>query len=319
MTESAEEGQTPLFCDGKRYNQLSRHLKETFGQKVYKVTLDAGFSCPNRDGKISKIGCIFCDDSGSFSQAHDNLLPIKEQLETGIETLSTRFGAKKFISYFQAYSNTYAPVKTLEATYSQALGHKDVVGISIGTRPDCVDKEKIELIANIAQDYYTWVEYGLQSIHDKTLDFINRGHHAREFYDAVEMTQGKNINICAHVIIGLPNESREDVLHTAREISRLGIQGVKIHLLCILKGTPMEKMYNEGKIRMFEEDEYIETVCDFLELLPPEMTIHRLAGNGLKKILVAPRWLPKKFELLNKIDTELTKRGGVQGIKHRSI
>lgn len=313
MTTPAEEGQNPLFCDGKRYNQFSRHLKETFGQKVYKVTLDAGFSCPNRDGKISKIGCIFCDDSGSFSQAHDNLLPIKTQLETGIETLSNRFGAKKFISYFQAYSNTYAPVKVLENTYSQSLGHKDVVGISIGTRPDCVDKDKINLISDIAQDYYTWVEYGLQSIHDKTLDFINRGHHAREFYDAVDLTQGRNINICAHVIIGLPNESREDILHTAREISRLGIHGVKIHLLCILKGTPMERMYDEGKIRMFEEDEYIDTVCDFLEVLPPEMTIHRLAGNGLKKILVAPRWLPKKFELLNKIDAELERRGSAQG------
>jgi radical SAM protein (TIGR01212 family) len=313
MTQQAKMGENGSFCDEKKYNQFSRHLKELFGQKVYKVTLDAGFSCPNRDGKISKIGCIFCDDSGSFSQAHDNLMPIKDQLETGIETLSNRFGAKKFISYFQAYSNTYAPVKVLENTYTQALGHKDVVGLSIGTRPDCVDKDKIALISDIAQDYYTWVEYGLQSIHDKTLDFINRGHHAREFYDAVEMTQGKNIKICAHVIIGLPGETKEDILETAKTLTRLGIDGVKIHLLCILKGTPMEKMYTEGKIRMFEEDEYIETVCDFLEVLPPEMTIHRLAGNGLKKILVAPRWLPKKFELLNKIDAELEKRGSFQG------
>ncbi|MDD3419148.1 MAG: TIGR01212 family radical SAM protein [Candidatus Gastranaerophilales bacterium] len=313
MNPKGEMGNQNSFSDNKKYNQFSRHLKELFGQKVYKVTLDAGFSCPNRDGKISKIGCIFCDDSGSFSQAHDHLLPIKNQLETGIETLSGRFGAKKFISYFQAYSNTYAPVKVLESTYAQALGHKDVVGLSIGTRPDCVDKDKINLISDIAKDHYTWVEYGLQSIHDKTLDFINRGHHAREFYDAVELTQGKNINICAHVIIGLPNESKDDILQTAKEISRLGIDGVKIHLLCILKGTPMERMYNNGEIRMFEEDEYIETVCDFLELLPPEMTIHRLAGNGLKKILVAPRWLPKKFELLNKIDTELDRRGSYQG------
>lgn len=316
MNPKGEMGNQTSFSDNKKYNQFSRHLKELFGQKVYKVTLDAGFSCPNRDGKISKIGCIFCDDSGSFSQAHDNLLPIKNQLETGIETLSNRFGAKKFISYFQAYSNTYAPVKVLESTYSQALGHKDVVGLSIGTRPDCVDKDKINLISDIAQDYYTWVEYGLQSIHDKTLDFINRGHHAREFYNAVEITQGKNINICAHVIIGLPNESKEDILQTAKEISHLGLDGVKIHLLCILKGTPLEKIYNEGKIRMFEEDEYIETVCDFLELLPPEMTIHRLAGNGLKKILVAPRWLPKKFELLNKIDAELDRRNSWQGKLH---
>lgn len=313
MTFTAKEGKKSLFCDGKRYNQFSRHLKEIFGQKVYKITLDAGFSCPNRDGKISTAGCIFCDDSGSFSQAHSNLLSVEDQLETGIETISSRFGAKKFISYFQAYSNTYAPVKFLENTYSKALGHKDVVGLSIGTRPDCVDKDKIGLISDIAQDYYTWVEYGLQSIHDRTLDFINRGHHAREFYNAIELTQGKGINICAHVIIGLPNESREDILQTAKEISRLGIDGVKIHLLCVLKGTALEKMYSDGKIRIFDENEYIETVCDFLEILPPEMTIHRLAGNGLKDILVAPKWLAKKFDTLNKIDTELERRESFQG------
>lgn len=303
----------PSFCCDKRYNQFSAHLKELFGQKVYKVTLDAGFSCPNRDGSLSTKGCIFCDDSGSFSQAHDCKMPVKDQLEKGIETLSGRFGAKKFISYFQAYSNTYAPVKVLEKTYTKALEHKDVVGLSIGTRPDCVDENKIALISDIAQDYYTWIEYGLQSIHDKTLDFINRGHHARDFYNAVELTQNKSINICAHVIIGLPNETREDILQTAKALADLGIDGVKIHLLCVLKNTPLEKMYNDGQIRIFEEDEYIETVCDFLEILPPEMTIHRLAGNGLKKDLIAPRWLPKKFELLNKITDELTKRESWQG------
>jgi len=303
----------PEYSDGKRYNQFSRHLKETFGEKVYKVTLDAGFSCPNRDGKISATGCIFCDDSGSFSQAHSNKIPIKDQLETGIDTLSERFGAKKFISYFQAYSNTYAPVKILGKTYSQALGHKDVVGISIGTRPDCVDKDKIALISDIAQDYYTWIEYGLQSIHNKTLDFINRGHHAEDFIKAVEMTKNKNIKICTHVIIGLPNESREDILQTAKTLADIGIDGVKIHLLCVLKNTPLEKMYNEGKILVMKEDEYIQTVCDFLEILPAKMTIHRLAGNGLKKLLIAPNWIGKKLATLNKIDAELARRGSFQG------
>lgn len=313
MTQETKQAEMPSFCYDKRYNQFSAHLKELFGQKVYKVTLDAGFSCPNRDGKLSTEGCIFCDDSGSFSQAHNCKMPVKDQLEVGIETLSNRFGAKKFISYFQAYSNTYAPVKVLEKTYVKALEHKDVVGLSIGTRPDCVDKDKITLISDIAQDYYTWVEYGLQSIHDKTLDFINRGHHARDFYDAVELTQNKNINICAHVIIGLPNESRKDILQTAKALADSGIGGVKIHLLCVQRNTPLEKMYNNGEIRLFEEDEYIETVCDFLEILPPEMTIHRLAGNGLKKDLIAPRWLPKKFELLNKITDELKRRESWQG------
>ena len=316
MNQKAKQDEACLFCDGKKYNQFSRHLKETFGEKVYKVTLDAGFSCPNRDGKISTIGCIFCDDSGSFSQAHDNKIPIKDQLEIGIETMAKRFGAKKFISYFQAYSNTYAPVKNLEKIYLQALGHKDVVGLSIGTRPDCVDMNKIALISDIAKDYYTWIEYGLQSIHDKTLDFINRGHHVEDFLKAVEITKNKNIKICSHVIIGLPNESREDILQTAKTLADLGVDGVKIHLLCILKNTPMEKMYNNGSIKIMDEEEYIDTVCDFLEILPPEMTIHRLAGNGLSKILVAPLWLGKKFDTLNKIDAELERRGSFQGKLH---
>lgn len=313
MEQEAKKDETGLFCDGKKYNQFSRHLKETFGEKVYKVTLDAGFSCPNRDGKISTTGCIFCDDSGSFSQAHDNKIPIKDQVEIGIETMSKRFGAKKFISYFQAYSNTYAPVKHLEKIYSQSLGHKDVVGLSIGTRPDCVDENKIALISDIAKDYYTWIEYGIQSIHNKTLDFINRGHHAEEFLKAVEITKNKNIKICSHVIIGLPGESREDILQTAKVLAGLGIDGIKIHLLCILKNTPLERMYNNGEIKLMPEEEYIETVCDFLEILPPEMTIHRLAGNGLSKILVAPQWLGKKFDTLNKIDIELEKRNSFQG------
>lgn len=297
----------------KKYNQFSRHLKEIFGTKVYKVTLDAGFNCPNRDGTVSDTGCIFCDDSGSFSQAHSNTMPVVQQLETGIENLSNRFGAKKFISYFQAYSNTYAPVDKLEKIYTEALGHKDVVGLSIGTRPDCVDKDKIQLISDIAQDTYTWIEYGLQSIQDKTLDFINRGHDSKAFIDAVKMTQNKNINICTHVIIGLPGESKKDIMETAKVLADLGIDGVKIHLLCILENTPLAKMYEKGDIALLSEKEYIEACCDFMEVLPPSTTIHRLAGNGLKKILIAPRWLPKKFELLNRIDDEFERRGSYQG------
>lgn len=297
----------------KKYNQFSRHLKETFGTKVYKVTLDAGFSCPNRDGTVGQAGCIFCDEGGSFSQAHDHKLSVKEQLETGVENLSNRFKAKKFISYFQAYSNTYGPISHLEKIYRESLEHPDVVGLSIGTRPDCVDKDKINLISNIAQDKYTWIEYGLQSIHNKTLDFINRGHDSQSFIKAVEMTQNKNINICAHVIIGLPGENRKDIMQTAKALADLGIDGVKIHLLCILENTPLAKMYEKGNIALLSEQEYIESVCDFLEVLPPSTTIHRLAGNGLKKILVAPRWLPKKFELLNRIDNEFDKRDSYQG------
>lgn len=297
----------------KRYNQYSAHLKQKFGVKVYKITLDAGFSCPNRDGSISDGGCIFCDDGGSFSQAHSNLLSIEEQLEAGVENLSNRFKAKKFMSYFQAYSNTYKPVEELEKIYKSALKHPDIVGISIGTRPDCVDKEKLELISDFKEDYYTWIEYGLQSIHDKTLKAINRGHDFDCFLRAYEMSKESGLNVCAHVILGLPGETKEDMLKTAQKLAELKVDGVKIHMLCALEGTKLSDMYNEGKISFISEDDYLNTVCDFLEILPPETTIHRLAGNGLKKNLIAPRWLGKKLDSLNKIDRELERRNSYQG------
>lgn len=307
-----------MFFNGtdKRYNQYSAHLKNKFGAKVYKVTLDAGFSCPNRDGKISTGGCIFCDDGGSFSQAHSNILSIEEQLETGIETLSTRFKAKKFMSYFQAYSNTYKPTKELEKIYKSALKHPDIVGLSIGTRPDCIDKEKCKLISSFKDDYYTWVEYGLQSIHDKTLEAINRGHDFNCFMKAHEMSKNEGINVCAHVILGLPGETTEDMLETAKKLAEIKVDGVKIHMLCALEGTKLSKMYEAGEISFMSEEDYLNTVCDFLEILPPETTIHRLAGNGLKKNLIAPKWLGKKLDALNKIDRELEKRNSHQGASY---
>lgn len=313
----------------KRYNQYSAHLKGKFGVKVYKVTLDAGFSCPNRDGGVNitlnpdmclesengkvQRGCIFCDDGGSFSQAHSNLLSIEEQLETGIKALSERFKAKKFMSYFQAYSNTYKPAKELEKIYTSALKHPDVVGLSIGTRPDCVDKEKLKLISEFKDDYYTWIEYGLQSIHDKTLKAINRGHDFDCFLKAYDMAKNVGINVCAHVILGLPGETKEDMLKTAQKLAELKVDGVKIHMLCALEGTKLSQMYEKGEASFMSEEEYINTVCDFLEILPPETTIHRLAGNGLKKNLIAPRWLGKKLDALNKIDRELERRNSWQG------
>lgn len=324
-----------MFNDtNKRYNQYSAHLKNKFGVKVYKVTLDAGFSCPNRDGggngdkcilnpdmclqdaNGNKItGCIFCDDGGSFSQAHSNLLSIEEQLEIGVKTLSERFKAKKFMSYFQAYSNTYKPLEELKNIYPSALKHPDVVGLSIGTRPDCVDREKLKLISEFKDDYYTWIEYGLQSIHDKTLKAINRGHDFDCFLRAYEQSKEVGLNVCAHVILGLPGETKEDMLKTAEKLAELKVDGVKIHMLCALEGTLLSKMYEEGKISFMSEDEYLNTVCDFLEILPAETTIHRLVGNGLSKSLIAPLWLSKKFDALNKIDREFERRNSWQGNK----
>lgn len=298
----------------KRYNQFSAYLKNLFGAKVYKITIDAGFSCPNRDGTISKGGCIFCDDSGSFSQAHSNLLSIENQVNEGIKTLSSRFKAEKFMSYFQAYTNTYRPVNELEKIYKASLNHPDVVGISIGTRPDCVDDDKLGLISDISKDYYTWLEYGLQSSHDKTLLKINRGHDYDCFLRAYDKTKEKGINVCVHVIFGLW-ESRDEILQTAERLAKLKIDGIKIHMLCALQGTKLAQMYENKEIDFMSEDEYVSLVCDFLEILPPETTIHRLAGNGFRKTLIAPRWLGAKLDCLNKIDREFLKRNSYQGAK----
>lgn len=302
----------------KRYNQFSAYLKQKFGVKVYKITLDAGFSCPNRDGVISSGGCIFCDEGGSFSQAHSNLLSIEEQVETGIKTLSERFKAEKFMSYFQAYSNTYKPVGELEKIYNSALNNEKIVGLSIGTRPDCVDHEKLDLIASYKDDYYTWVEYGLQSIHDKTLLRINRGHDFDCFLRAYEKTKERGINVCVHVIFGLW-ENHDEIMQTAQKLAELKVDGVKIHMLCALENTKLAQIYSQGGIDFMSESDYIQTVCDFLEYLPPETTIHRLAGNGLKKNLIAPRWLGKKLDCLNQIDRELISRNSYQGFKYKNI
>lgn len=298
----------------KSYNQYSNFLKEKFGAKVYKITIDAGFSCPNRDGTISNCGCIFCDDGGSFSQAHSNRLSIEEQVKIGAETLKNRFKAEKFMSYFQAFSNTYKPVGELEKIYRASLTHPDIVGLSIGTRPDCIDEDKLKLISSFTPDYYTWIEYGLQSVHDKTLLKINRGHDYKCFLEAYERTKKARINICLHVILNL-FETYDEMMETAKTIAKLEPEGVKIHMLCALEGTKLAELYQKGEIDFMSEDEYVNTVCDFLEYLPPSTTIHRLAGNGLRTELIAPRWIGKKLDTLNRIDREFERRGSWQGIK----
>ena len=296
----------------KRYNQFSEHLKNKFGAKVYKITIDAGFSCPNRDGTISTEGCIFCDDGGSFSQAHSNNLSIEEQVNIGAETLAKRFKAQKFMSYFQAFSNTYKPVNELEKIYSSSLCRPDIVGLSIGTRPDCVDNEKLKLISTYTKDYYTWIEYGLQTVHNKTLQKINRGHDYECFLRTYENTKEIGINVCLHIILNL-FETYDEMMETAKAISKLEPDGVKIHMLCALEGTKIAQMYRHGELNFMSEDEYVSTVCDFLEYLPPKTTIHRLAGNGLRTELVAPRWIGKKLDCLNKIDREFIARDSWQG------
>lgn len=308
-----------MFFDknNKRYNLFSSYLKKKFNEKVYKVTLDAGFSCPNRDGTLSSSGCIFCDDSGSFSQAHSNKLDVEKQLEVGMETLKKRFKAKKFLSYFQAYSNTYKPVDKLKLLYDKALTPDDVVGLSIGTRPDCVDDEKLDLIASYSKTKEVWLEFGLQSANDKTLKMINRGHDYKCFENAYLKAKDRNINVCVHVILGLMNETYDEIMYTAKTLAKLNVDGIKFHMLCVLKNTQLEKIYNKNKFELLNEDEYVDLVCDFLEVLPPTTTIHRIAGNGLNKLLIEPHWIMNKFETLNKIDITLEKRNSYQGMKYQ--
>ncbi|MBQ7450679.1 TIGR01212 family radical SAM protein, partial [bacterium] len=275
-------------------------------------TIDGGFSCPNRDGTISSLGCIYCDDGGSFSQSCDNKLPIEEQVKIGIEQQHKRYGANKFIVYFQAFSNTYKPVNELKKIYDSAFCDDRIVGISIGTRPDCVDEEKLKLISSYKDKYEVWIEYGLQSIHNKTLKLINRGHDYECFENAYKLTKKYGIKICTHVIIGLPEESKQDIIKTAQKLSELKVDGVKFHCLCLLENSPL---MNYKKFQPTEEDYYADIVCDFIELLPETTTIHRLAANGKNDKLIAPLWLKKRFGTINKIDKIMENRKSFQGIK----
>ena len=297
----------------KRYNDLNSYLRRIFGCRVQKITIDAGLTCPNRDGTISTGGCIYCNTRGSGTGAYARGLSITEQLTQGKETLSKRYKAKKFIAYFQSFSNTYASVNTLKGLYEQALAVDDVVGISIGTRPDCVNDEILNLLQGYARHCLVWIEYGLQSAKDETLVFINRGHDVRCFKEAVYATQSRGINICAHVILGLPNESKADMLHTAKILADLKIDGVKLHLLYVVKGTRLEKLYRQGKYSCLKQQAYIDLVCDFLERIPPDTVIQRLTGDPHPNELVAPQWALKKSETLANIRQTLEKRDSWQG------
>ena len=302
----------------KRYTDLNSHLKERFGKRVQKLTVDAGFTCPNRDGHNGTGGCIFCNEKGSGTGAHLLGTSVSDQIRQGRIALFKRYKAKLFLVYFQAYSNTYAPVKRLKALYDEALAFDDVVGLAIGTRPDCVDEEKLALLDAYSRDKLIWIEYGLQSAHDTTLAAINRGHDVACFKEAVSLTRkiAPDVKICAHIILGLPGETREMMLEGARLLADLGVDGIKIHLLYVVKDTPLDTLYLKGDYTCMEEDDYVETVCDFLELLPPEMVIQRLTGDPHRDELRAPQWPLKKGTTLARIQATLEARGTAQGSRY---
>lgn len=302
----------------QRYRDFNTYLREIFGERVHKISLDAGLGCPNRDGTISHRGCLFCDRRGSGTGAFiDRGLSIDQQILQAKAFIRERYKARKFIAYFQSFTNTYAPVYHLKALYDQALAHTDIVGLSVATRPDCVDREILTLIRSYQGDRLVWLEYGLQSSHDRTLRRIHRGHDVARFEESVYMTAEQAINICAHIILGLPGEDRDMMLETGRYLSRLPIQGVKIHLLYVVKGTPLDACYQRNEFRCLSRDEYANLVVDILELLPPEVVIQRLTGDPMASELVAPTWAREKQTNLRAIQETLERRDTWQGKRFR--
>lgn len=310
----------PAFWNNtKRYYDLKSFWRNRFGSRVYKLQIDAGFTCPNRDGTVSMGGCIYCDGRGSRLRHAGPLPSVSEQIFKGKEYYRTQRNAGKFIAYFQTFTNTYGPIEKLRALYDEALAEDDVVGLSVGTRPDCVPDDVIDLFQDYAKHSHVWLELGLQSIHNRTLQYINRGHSVETYFDAVRRASGKNIHICTHIIVGLPGETREDMLETARVMATLPIQGIKIHLLLALRGTKMGDLYEQGESFLLEKDDYVRIVCDILEILPPEMVIQRLTADGYRDIFLAPQWAVNKMEVLNGIDRELEKRNTFQGIRCEKV
>ncbi len=303
-----------LWNNKKRYYDLKSFWLNRFGCRVYKLQIDAGFTCPNRDGTVSTGGCIYCDGRGSRLRQVGPLPSVAEQIRRGKEYYKKHRNAGKFIAYFQTFTNTYAQIEKLKELYDEALAEEDVIGLSVGTRPDCVADGIIKLFQDYTRERHIWLELGLQSIHEKTLRLINRGHSAAAFLEAVHRLSGSNIHVCTHIIVGLPGETREDILETARAIATLPIHGIKIHSLLALKGTVIGDLYEKGEITMFSRDDYITIVCDILEILPPEMVIQRLTADGYRDIFIGPKWAVNKMEVLNAIDRELDRRNTYQGI-----
>jgi radical SAM protein (TIGR01212 family) len=302
----------------KPYQLFSEHLKKRFGVRVHKISVDAGFGCPNRDSGRSHSGCLFCDPNGSGAVGIESRATVAEQINLGKEVMTRKYKAGKFVAYFQPFSNTYAPVDRLRTLYDEALRVDDVVGLAVGTRPDCVPPEVLDLLADYHRHTYFWLELGLQSSHDRTLEWLKRGHDYATFLSAYQQARARGLRVCVHVILGLPGESHAEMLQTATQLAELQVNGVKLHLLHVLKSTPLGQLYDEGKVEMLAMDKYVNLVVDFLERLHPETLVHRLTGDGPRDQLLAPLWSLNKWEVLNAINAEFTRRGTRQGSRFKA-
>lgn len=295
------------------YLDLNSYLRRRFGERVQKITLDAGLTCPNRDGRVGLGGCLYCNIRGSGTEAWALGLGITAQCQEGLSRLKQRYGARKFIGYFQSFSNTYAPLELLKDLYQEALAFPEVVGLSIGTRPDCLADEVLDLLAGYARRYLVWLELGLQSAHDDTLKRLNRGHDVACFGEAAGRAAARGLEVIAHVILGLPGEGPEEMAATATYLAGLPLQGVKIHLLYVIRGSGLAVLYQDGEYQCLQEADYVRQVVDFIELLPPRMVIHRLTGDPHPQELLAPDWCLNKSRVLRLIKEEFARRGTRQG------
>jgi radical SAM protein (TIGR01212 family) len=299
--------------NGKRYHSFNYFMRNKFGEKIFKISLDGGFSCPNRDGTISSGGCLFCSERGSGDFAGDSNLSIHNQFVQVKEMMAKKWSNGKYIAYFQAYTNTYAPVEELKSKYYQAINEEGVVALAIATRPDCLQEEVLDLLEEINKKVYVWVELGLQTISDETAKRINRGYKLNVFEDAIKRLKKRNIDYVVHSILGLPGESKEQMLQTIDYIAHSGAKGIKFHLLHLMKDTPMVNLYESGELKFLEQDEYIDIVCRGITLLPEDMVVHRLTGDSPRNLLIGPMWSLKKWEILNAIDKALKENNYYQG------
>lgn len=298
-----------------RYNPYSRFLKERFGCRVHKVSIDAGFSCPNRDGTVGVGGCTYCNNDSFRPKSASRLKPVADQVKDGIEFLQKKSGAGKFIVYFQPFTNTHAPLDKLIPLYEDALSHPDVVGISLGTRPDCIDEGKIEWLEKLSRTHLVTLEYGLQSIYDATLTRINRGHDFQCWLDAMQRTRDRGIWLCTHLILGFPWETRKEILHSAEVLSDKGLDFLKLHHLHVVRNTAMEREFLAKPFPLLGLEEYADLVADFLERLNPEIYIERLFGTAPRDQLIGPVWGKSKAQIRAHIERRLVERDTWQGRK----
>ena len=288
------------------YYSLNQYLKDTFGCKVYKIALNGGFTCPNRDGTLDTRGCIFCSAGGSGDFAESPEMSITEQIEAGKKRVSDKIKDGKYIAYFQAYTNTYGPLKKLRAIFTEAINHPDVVAISVATRPDCLNDDILNLLTELNRIKPVWVELGLQTIHEKTANYIRRGYALSVYDEAVVKLHKRNLEVITHVILGLPGESKEEMIETVRYVCDKECTGIKLQLLHVLKGTDLAKDYYAGKLEVMGEDEYLDLIVELLKIIPENVVIHRLTGDGAKKDLIAPMWSANKKHVLNRLKEKLS-------------